>query len=72
MITMTRDTQPTPTTIPEPDAADYIGMSRAYLRQARHQGRGPAYLQLGRPVRYRVADLDRFLNARRVETRDSR
>ena len=68
---MTRHTQPA-ATIPEPAAARYVAMSRAYLRQARAQGRGPAYLQIGRAVRYRIEDLDAFLNARRVETRDSR
>jgi predicted DNA-binding transcriptional regulator AlpA len=51
------------TTLREPDAAAYIGLSRAFLRAAR-LGRGtpgPAYVRIGRAVRYRVRDLDAFL-----------
>jgi excisionase family DNA binding protein len=59
--------QPTATTIQEPDAAQYVGLSRAYLRQARAQGRGPAFVRLGRAVRYLTADLDAWLEAHRVE-----
>lgn len=62
----------TPRTLHEPDASRYIGLSRAYLRQARAQGRGPAYLRIGRAVRYRVVDLDAFLDAHRVEPRGGR
>ena len=70
---MTRDITPsTAPTIPEPDAARYIGLSRAYLRQARQRGGGPAYVRIGRAVRYRVNDLDAFLEAHRVEPRVGR
>lgn len=58
-------------TIQERDAAKYVGLSRAFLRQARALGRGPAYLKLGRAVRYRVADLDDWLDRHRVQTRES-
>jgi len=58
--------------LPEPDAAEYIDMSAAYLRQARRRGNGPAYIQIGRSVRYRVSDLDAFLDANRVETRSAK
>jgi hypothetical protein len=56
-------------TVPEPIAADYLGLSRAYLRQGRQHGRGPAYIRIGRTIRYRVADLDAFLAQHRVEPR---
>ena len=70
---MHRETPRTPAaTIQEPEAAQYVGLSRAFLRQARAQGRGPAYVRVGRAVRYRTSDLDAFLDAHRVETRDSR
>jgi hypothetical protein len=48
----------------EADAAMYIGMSRAFLRASRG-GRcdGPAYIQAGRSVRYRLRDLDEWLEA---------
>ena len=58
-------------TIQEPDAARYIGLSRAYLRQARAKNRGPAYIRFGRAIRYRIADLDTYLAAHRVETREA-
>ena len=53
----------------EPDAASYIGLSRAYLRQARMHGRGPAFVRIGRAVVYRPGDLDQFLTDHRVDTR---
>ena len=56
----------------EPDAASYLGLSRAYLRQARMHGRGPAFVRIGRAVVYRRDDLDQFLNQHRIETRDCR
>jgi predicted DNA-binding transcriptional regulator AlpA len=59
-------------TVCEPEAAQYITLSRAYLRQARRKGRGPSYIKIGRAIRYRIADLDEFLNAHRVEPRGSR
>jgi hypothetical protein len=51
----------------EAEAAKYICMSRAFLHAARF-GRcaGPAYVRIGRAVRYRVSDLDAFLAERRV------
>ncbi len=61
-------------TLTEPDTAAYIGMSRAFLRAAR-TGRGtagPPYIKIGRSVRYLVADLDAWVTAHRVGTRDGR
>ncbi len=55
----------------ERDAAKYLALLRPYLRKARRVGGGPAFIQVGRAVRYRVADLDHFLYTRRVETRES-
>ena len=51
----------------EQDAADYIGMSRAYLWQDRMHGSlksrtpGPSYYQIGRTIRYARNDLDTWL-----------
>jgi hypothetical protein len=57
----------TPRALAEADSARYVGLSRAYLKAARH-GRcdGPPYVRAGRAVRYLIADLDRWLEARRV------
>ena len=62
----------TPHSLSEADGASYSGVSRAYLRQARAQGKGPAFCRFGRAVRYRIEDLDAWINAHRVITRDSR
>jgi len=51
----------------EKEAAQYISMSRSFLRQGRmngdREGRTPTppYLKIGRAVRYRLADLDQWL-----------
>lgn len=61
-----------PRLLDERAAAAYIGMSPAYLRMDRYRGHvggrtpGPAYLRLGRAIRYDTADLDAWLAARRV------
>jgi len=49
----------------ESDAAHYTGFSRPYLRRARRDGGGPRFVQVGRSIRYLVADLDAWLTAHR-------
>jgi hypothetical protein len=44
-------------------AARYVGLSKSTMEKARLYGGGPPYLKLGRLVRYRVVDLDEWLNA---------
>lgn len=61
-----------PATIDEQDAGVYIGYTPSALRAWRSQGRGPAYIRIGRSIRYRVEDLDDWLNGHLVHTRDSR
>jgi len=54
-------------TLPSPVAARYIGMSDSWLRQSRMSGRsdGPPFLRMGaRAVRYRLTDLDQWLEQR--------
>jgi hypothetical protein len=50
----------------EKDASVYIGMSVSFLRKSRMENPnpGPPFLRLGRAIRYRVADLDRWLEKR--------
>jgi hypothetical protein len=54
-------------------AAKRIGMSTAFLRMARLRGvvggrtPAPAFLKLGRSVRYDAVDLDHWLQARRID-----
>lgn len=63
-------TPSTATTVDERVAAPYLGYTTSALRAWRHQGRGPAYIRIGRSVRYRLADLDAYLAAHRVEPRN--
>lgn len=70
---MDQDTPSTPAgTVDERDAASYVGFTDSYLRSARAKGRGPAFIRIGRAIRYRIKDLDTWLAKHRVDTRDSR
>jgi hypothetical protein len=46
-------------------AASRLGLKVSTLRAWRGQGRGPAYVRLGRAVRYLPSDLQEFLRANR-------
>jgi excisionase family DNA binding protein len=50
----------------EKEAARYIGMSQSFLARARMVGDKdmPVFLKLGRAVRYRLSDLDAWLESR--------
>lgn len=49
-------------------AAKYLGLNSAQtLRNWRFLGKGPAYCRLGRRIVYLQEDLDRFLQAGRVD-----
>ncbi|WP_351124333.1 DNA-binding protein [Shewanella sp. T24-MNA-CIBAN-0130] len=67
-----------PTTIPtaknkralsEIETAEYIGMSRSFLRQSRMEGNrenrtpAPPFIKIGRAVRYLKEDLDLWLDS---------
>ena len=59
----------------EQEAATYIGMSRAYLRQDRMNGPrktrtvGPKYIKVGtRSIRYLKEDLDFWLDSQKAGT----
>lgn len=62
-----------PTLLNECQAAEYISMSVAYLRADRSRGHlrgvtpGPAFLRLGRTIRYQTVDLDAWLGERRID-----
>jgi hypothetical protein len=49
------------------DAAVYLGCSRQWLAVLRMKGTGPAYHKHGSWVRYRVADLDAWVERHRVQ-----
>ena len=56
----------------EKEAANYIGMSVAYLRADRKNGHlknrtpGPDYVKLGKSVRYLIEDLNDWLLTHRI------
>ena len=57
----------------EQEAAQYIGMSRSFLRQNRMTGLignrtpGPPYIKIGRSVRYQLSDLNVWLEQHRIK-----
>jgi len=71
------DLEPTPTTtaiegsgslLDEHRAARYLGLRVKTLRNWRSAGKGPSYIKIGRIVRYRVTELDEFIEKRLVDT----
>ena len=56
----------------ETEAAGRLGLKVATLRAWRNQGRGPAYVRLGRAIRYLAIDIDEFLNSNRHGPRSDR
>jgi hypothetical protein len=66
---MKEKSQITPQVLKDYDAARYIGMSPAFLRQSRMHGDrasrtpGPPYVRVGRAILYRLIDLDRWLES---------
>lgn len=55
----------------EIEAAGRLGLKVATLRAWRHQRRGPAYVRLGRAIRYLAIDIDDFLNSNRHSPRSN-
>lgn len=48
------------------DAAAHLGMSPNTLRKWRTTGRGPAYIRCGRLKKYRLADLEAYIEKQMV------
>lgn len=62
-------TNPTSTTLTSPvlttrQAAEYLNVKESTLEQQRWQGKGPRFVKLSRSVRYRLADLEAYLEER--------
>jgi len=53
----------------EAQAAARLGLKVATLRAWRNQGRGPAYVRLGRAIRYLTIDIDEFIGSHRHSPR---
>lgn len=54
------------------DAVDVLGMSKSWLEKMRclGPGNGPKYVKVGRAVRYRRSDLDSYLAANTIGSRE--
>lgn len=48
------------------EAARYLGVSRRSMDNWATQGRGPRFYRIGRAARYRLSDLEAWLEARVV------
>lgn len=51
------------------EAASYLRTSPSTLAKRRARGYPPVFCRMGRSVRYRKTDLDRWLDGRRVDVR---
>jgi hypothetical protein len=58
---------PAPLLLRESDAAEYVGLAVKTLQRRRWAGQPPSYVKATSRVLYDVTDLDKFLNAGRVE-----
>jgi predicted DNA-binding transcriptional regulator AlpA len=56
----------------ETEAAARLGLKVATLRAWRNRGRGPAYVRLGRAIRYLTVDIEEFLKSNRHSPRTDR
>lgn len=52
----------------EQTTAEFLGVTLASLRKWRWEKRGPAFIKLGRLIRYRKADLEAWLDRQTVRT----
>jgi len=48
-------------------AAEILCVAVQTLRNWRHQRKGPAYLKISRSVRYRVDDLENYMDSKRID-----
>ena len=55
-------------TVDKVGASEILGCAPRTLDNWRSQGRGPRFVRVGRLIRYRIADLDAYLEANKVET----
>ena len=51
----------------EKKAAVTMNLAVQTLRNMRHQRRGPAYLKIGRSVRYDLRDIETYLQKRKID-----
>jgi len=57
----TTQTKTTTVVMTVTQAAEYLGLAVSTLNKWRCHGEGPVFIKLGRAVRYRVEDLEKFI-----------
>jgi predicted DNA-binding transcriptional regulator AlpA len=55
------------TAVDERQASKLLGVAVQTLRNWRHLRRGPAYVKMGRSVRYQVKDLEAYLQRKKID-----
>jgi hypothetical protein len=63
------DKSRTDSPVSEVEAAEFLGVTKFCLRSWRTKKTGVPYVRVGRLCRYRISDLQQFLDAHRVEPR---
>ena len=53
--------------VDEKMAAEILYVAVQTLRNWRHQRKGPPYLKISRAVRYKVEDLENFMDSNRID-----
>lgn len=48
-------------------AAKVLGVAVQTMRNWRHLSKGPIYVKLGRAVRYRMEDLENYIQSRKID-----
>ena len=51
--------------------AAFLDTTEFYLARLRYEGRGPAFVKMGRSVRYRWADVDRWVEQNKRTTSEA-
>lgn len=68
--TSVKPPEPEPLLSPE-ETAEYLGVSKDHLRRLRRSGEGPAWIRVSeRVVRYKLSDLQSWVEARREVGRE--
>ncbi len=53
----------------ETEVAEMLRCTKAALRRWRREGRGPRFIRVGRLIRYRLADVEEFLESNASSSR---
>lgn len=62
---------PLPKTMTAEEVAEILHTTPGALAQLRFRNEGPAYIKLGRSVRYLPEDVENYIKGARVQTRQS-